>query len=87
MLLAPLVMKILEPLIFQPPSTFLATVLLPRESDPAPDSVPLSNRGREAHTYAHHVATRYNELAEVTVFTQGNPFDHVPDFLEQVDSY
>ena len=32
-------MKILAPLIFQPPSTLLAGVLLPRESDPASGSV------------------------------------------------
>src|SRR5262249_52416527 len=34
-----LVIKIFAPLIFQPPSTFFAMVLLPRESEPAPGSV------------------------------------------------
>lgn len=44
----------------------------------------LPNVGREAHTYAHHVAERYDDLAAVTVFSQGDPFPHAPDFLEQV---
>ncbi|HMP73967.1 MAG TPA: DUF3431 domain-containing protein [Kiritimatiellia bacterium] len=39
----------------------------------------LRNVGREAQTYLHHLVTRYERLAEVTVFVQGKPFDHVPD--------
>lgn len=46
---------------------------------------PLPNVGREAHTYAYHVATRYDDLAEVTVFAQADPFPHVPDFLQQIE--
>ena len=44
----------------------------------------LPNVGREAHTYAEHVARNYDELAEVTVFTQGDPFAHAEDFFKQV---
>lgn len=40
----------------------------------------LPNVGREAHTYLHHIVTRYEQLAEITVFCQGKPFDHAPDF-------
>lgn len=44
----------------------------------------LPNIGREAHTYAHHIASRLAEptepLADVTVFCQGRPFDHAWDF-------
>ncbi len=40
----------------------------------------LPNVGREAHTYLHHIVTRYDDLAPVTVFCQGKPFDHVSDF-------
>lgn len=47
-------------------------------------SMALRNVGREGHTYAHHVAENYDDLADVTVFTQGAPFDHVPGFLEDV---
>jgi hypothetical protein len=42
--------------------------------------VRLANGGREAHTYLHHLVERYDALARVTVFAQGKPFDHVPDF-------
>lgn len=40
----------------------------------------LPNVGQEGHTYLHHLATRYDELAPVTVFCQGHPFDHAWDF-------
>lgn len=41
---------------------------------------PLANVGREAHTYLWHLYTNYESLADITVFAQGKPFDHVPDF-------
>ncbi|HEX9996151.1 MAG TPA: DUF3431 domain-containing protein [Abditibacterium sp.] len=40
----------------------------------------LPNVGREAHTYLHHICTRYDDLAPVSVFCQGKPFDHCFDF-------
>ena len=45
-----------------------------------PGAIQLSNVGREAHTYLWHIITRYDSLAEVTVFCQGKPFDHAYDF-------
>jgi hypothetical protein len=44
----------------------------------------LPNVGREAHTYLTHIITNYDKLADITYFTQGNPFDHSPDFIEKV---
>lgn len=44
-----------------------------------PGSLPLPNVGREAHAWLHHLAERYETLAAWTVFSQGHPFDHVPD--------
>ena len=41
-----------------------------------PNSLP--NVGREAHTYLYHIIERYDSLAEMTVFIQGHPFDHIP---------
>ena len=41
---------------------------------------PLPNIGQEAHTYLHHIISRFNDLAEYTFFVQGFPFDHVPEF-------
>lgn len=39
----------------------------------------LPNLGREAHSYLHHIAAHYDQLADLTVFVQGYPFDHAPD--------
>lgn len=44
------------------------------------DAVALPNVGQESHTYLQHLVSRYDSLAETTVFCQGRPFDHVPDF-------
>ena len=51
---------------------------------PSPGAVPLPNVGREAHTYLTHIVDQWEHLAPVTVFAQGDPFDHCPDFLAQL---
>jgi hypothetical protein len=40
------------------------------------------NIGREAETYAHHMRSRYDTIADITLFIQGNPFIHAPELLE-----
>ena len=50
-----------------------------RVYDKSPDGN-LPNIGREAHTYLHHIVNHYDELAELTIFAQGKPFDHAFDF-------
>jgi hypothetical protein len=51
------------------------------EPNPVPTAIPLpNNAGREAHTYLHHIITRYDSLADWTIFCQGKPFDHAFDF-------
>lgn len=50
----------------------------------------LPNVGREAHTYLYHIVKNYDKLNDVTVFLQGNPFDHVTlegDLNTNVQSY
>ena len=42
----------------------------------------LPNIGREADTYLTHIIDHYYNLADVTVFTQADPFPHSPDFLK-----
>lgn len=37
---------------------------------PALDIIPLPNVGREAHTFLHHCLSRYDSLADLTVFSQ-----------------
>ncbi len=44
----------------------------------------LPNIGREAHTYFFHIVQHYENLAPVTVFVQGHPFDHAPDLHKLV---
>jgi hypothetical protein len=46
--------------------------------------LPLPNVGYEAHTYLTHIITRYDSLSDLTVFAQGRPFDHVPDFHKKL---
>jgi hypothetical protein len=57
-----------------PSSTELPGILLP-------------NIGREAHTYLHHIVSRYDSLAEWTIFCQGKPFDHAFDFKKKLREY
>lgn len=61
------------------PDVFQVTVY-DKSTSPHPDSISLPNTGREAHTYLHHIVSRYDSLAELTVFCQGKPFDHAFDF-------
>jgi hypothetical protein len=60
------------------PRDFAVTVY-DKSPAPLPGAIPLSNTGREAHTYLHHLTERHDTLADVTVFIQGHPFDHAPD--------
>lgn len=46
----------------------------------------LSNVGREAHTYLHHIVFNYEKLADFTCFCQGNPFDHSLNFVEKFNN-
>lgn len=42
-------------------------------------SIKLKNIGREAHTYLHHIVNNYDNLADYTVFLQGDPINpHSP---------
>lgn len=45
----------------------------------------LRNTGRESHTYLIHIIKNYENLYDNEYFTQGNPFDHCPDYLDQIN--
>ncbi len=51
------------------------------------ETVSLVNVGREAHSYLHHIVSRYNSLAHYTVFCQGKPFDHAFDFHQSLRDF
>jgi hypothetical protein len=43
--------------------------------------IPLQNNGRESQTYLHHIVENYDNLSDMTIFCQGGPFDHSPEFI------
>ena len=47
-------------------------------------SIRLPNIGRESHTYLYHIIQNYDNLAEQTIFCQGDSIFHSPDFLELI---
>jgi hypothetical protein len=44
----------------------------------------LPNIGRESHTYVYHIVQNFDNLADVTAFVQGNPFDHCSTILKDM---
>lgn len=46
----------------------------------------LKNIGREPYTFLKHIVNNYDVLDDLTVFVQGNPFDHYPELLRTLDS-
>ena len=55
--------------------------------EPSNNIISLSNVGREADTYLTHIIDNYEKLSNITVFCQGDPFPHSPDFLDLLDYY
>jgi hypothetical protein len=48
-----------------------------KSSNPIKNSIVLKNRGREGETFLYHIVNNYYNLDDITVFLQGNPFDHL----------
>lgn len=47
----------------------------------------LDNVGREGHTYYKHICDNYDNLSDYTIFLQGNPFDHSPNIISNLNKY
>jgi hypothetical protein len=47
----------------------------------------LENVGREGHTYYKYIYDNYDNLEDYTIFLQGNPFDHSPNIIEDLNHY
>jgi hypothetical protein len=47
----------------------------------------LDNVGREGHTYYKYIYDNYENLADYTIFLQGNPFDHSPNIISNLNKY
>ncbi|WP_319541440.1 DUF3431 domain-containing protein [uncultured Pseudodesulfovibrio sp.] len=54
-------------------------VVYDKSQNPLPNSRHLENIGREAHTYIKHIISEYDRLADMNIFLQGDPFDHIDD--------
>ena len=59
----------------------------PEDLAPWPESHPLANHSRDDFACLHHLVERYDDLAELTVFAQGRPFDHAPDLHRIIRGY
>jgi hypothetical protein len=44
-------------------------------------SIKLQNIGRESHTYLYYIIENYDNLADINISTQGDPFIHNPNFI------
>ena len=49
--------------------------------------IQLPNVGRESHTYLYHIIHNYDNLADQTIFCQGDSIFHSPDFLDLINKY
>lgn len=43
------------------------------------------NLGRESESYLFHIIENYDNLSDLTIFTQAHPFDNIPSFYEIID--
>jgi hypothetical protein len=49
--------------------------------------ITLNNVGREGHTYYKYIYDNYDNLCDYTIFLQGNPFDHSPNIINNLNNY
>lgn len=52
------------------------------KSDETNTYIKLENKGRESDTYLNHIIRNYNNLSDINIFAQGNPFDHCNNFID-----
>lgn len=45
------------------------------------------NIGRESEAFTRYIVENYNNLPEIIVFLQGNPFHHCSDLWEKIKNY
>lgn len=48
-----------------------------KSNNPVENSIKLKNVGREGETFLYHIVKNYDNLDDITVFLQGNPFEHL----------
>lgn len=58
-----------------------------KSENPIFDSYPLTNIGRETHTYFTHIVNNYDNLSDFTFFCQGDPIYHISYFIDLVNRF
>ena len=51
------------------------------------NEIMLDNVGREGHTYYKYICDNYDNLEMFTIFLQGNPFDHSPNIIRNIETH
>ena len=49
--------------------------------------IKIPNVGRESQTYLEHIINNYDNLADQTIFCQGDPIFHSPGFIELINKH
>lgn len=44
------------------------------------------NVGRDVHTFFYHILNNYDNLSDITFFSQDYPFDHIENYVEIINS-
>jgi hypothetical protein len=47
-------------------------------------TIKLPNIGRESHSYLHYIYSNFSNLPKRIIFTQADPFEHQPTFLDDI---
>jgi hypothetical protein len=58
---------------------------LENQKIPADKVISLPNEGREGETFLRYICENYADVADFTIFLQGNPFDHWPKTLDYIN--
>ena len=54
-----------------------SVVIYDKSDEPITNSIHLKNVGKEGETFLRHIVENYDNLDDITVFLQGNPFEHL----------
>lgn len=46
----------------------------------------IDNIGREMYSYFYHILNNYNNLSDILIFSQDDPFDHVENYIDIINS-
>ena len=69
---------------------YFSNVIIYNKGTPLNDEynqVFLNNVGREGHTYYKYICDNYDNLEDYIIFLQGNPFDHSPNIIYNLNKY